>query len=225
MIAAVRLHRMIGAASLLLLGVVLAGCTGFDCPCRDAPTAVAPAVADCTVARPDSPLTPEQAQAAFNCIAPSLYAGYGASRHVAARLFADWPVVSGPFRSAELGGRHVVVHAHPRMLAGPDDTVPARDRGLPIGGMLAAASFTVEGDGAVRPGPLTLIEKMNRGFTGAAGNWRYTEIAPDGAVVAVTEGGNADALAVCPGCAHDEADRLAAALMRGGVGEEATATE
>ena len=71
---------------------------------------------------------------------------------------------------------------------------------LPVGSIVAKDSFVVERDGSVQPGPLFVMEKMAQGFNYVSGDWRYSQIMPDGVVFGETRGEAADRVAFCIGC-------------------------
>jgi len=110
-----------------------------------------------------------------------------------------------PYISATHGRRYVNNYANARGAAYGRFEAAGR---LPVGALIAKDSFTVTEDGAIAPGPLFLMEKMPRGFNYASGDWRYAVVMPDGSVLGVTRGENAEAVEYCVGChlaaeAHD----------------------
>lgn len=153
---------------------------------------------------------------AYRCIAPSLMAGYGQSRHVIARTFSAWETASDiPFVSEDVGQHYVMVFANDRALE--HEKTLWLDRGMPIGATLVAVGFSVDSDGVLRAEPLLIYEKMNIGFDTGRGNWRKTLIAPNGTLIGVTNGAGAENVRVCDDCSAGTADRLYLALLNGGV--------
>ena len=71
---------------------------------------------------------------------------------------------------------------------------------LPVGSVLAKDSFSISKSGEILPGPLFLMEKMEAGFNPKSGDWRYTEILPDGSVLGTTKGDNAGNVNYCVSC-------------------------
>ena len=161
-------------------------------------------------------LTPAEARAAYDCMAPRLHAAYSQSGHALARIYPDFPIpVDSPYVAELLDGRYVQVHANDRALR--RDLTLFLDRDMQVGSILAAPSFTVGPDGILEPGPLTLIEKMGQAFTGPLGNYRYTLIEPDGTITGATNGYGGAQLTICSGCAAKESDRFFLALLNGGA--------
>ena len=234
--------KTVGLSALLAAATALAGCTDLmkdetvshavpDKPSAFVPAPVEPVALEdglvatapgadgtavCTVAGGDAGLTEVQAQAAFACLAGGLTATFADSSHHLARQFAAWTRVDrAPFKVAALDGRYAAVYANPRALTA--DTVRVGlDRAFAAGSTLAIPSFSVAGDGTVEPGPLYLVEKMQPGFDPLRGNWRYTRIATDGTIEAVSNGRNADTITLCAECTHEDADRLYLSLLNNG---------
>jgi len=59
---------------------------------------------------------------------------------------------------------------------------------MPKGSVLAKDSFGIKHNGAVEPGPLFVMEKMNKGYNKSSGDWKFTIIMPDGNVAGTTKG-------------------------------------
>lgn len=71
---------------------------------------------------------------------------------------------------------------------------------MPPGTILVKDSFTATADGAIFAGPMFIMEKMEAGFNGDSGDWRYTMVMPDGSVFGRTGGENAGNVAFCIRC-------------------------
>lgn len=163
-----------------------------------------------------SDLSPEEASAAYDCVADEIEKTMAASPHAVARLFPTWRRIDGPpFHESFLGGRYSVVYANDQVET-ETDAGAFVDRGIAVGGILATPSFVVGDAGIVSPGPMVLAEKMPRGFTSAFGNYRYTIIDAAGQVKAATNGANRELIALCERCTDQGADRLFVALLSGG---------
>lgn len=168
-------------------------------PC--APCAAADPCAPCAPCAPaaDVELTAAEAQAAYDCLLDEMLQGYAQSGLDVAAAYPDWPRFSErPYVSATHGGRYVQNYA---------DAVAAEPYGrfeeigeMPAGGTIAKPSFVAHPDGRLAPGPLFLMEKMEAGFNPDSGDWRYTLINPDGAVVGVTNGPGSENVEFCAGC-------------------------
>ncbi len=104
-----------------------------------------------------------------------------------AREYGSWlNVASSPYQSATHGSRYVNNYADPH----GDYRYERYEKAgtMPLGSVLAKDSFAVRPDGKVSVGPLFLMEKMNKGFNKASGDWRYTMIMPNGKVAGMTRG-------------------------------------
>lgn len=165
----------------------------------------------------DTPeLSPEEATAAYDCVADEIENTMAASPHAVARLFPSWRRIDGPpFHESFLGGRYSVVYANDQVET-ETEAGAFVDRGIAVGGILATPSFVIDATGIVSPGPMVLTEKMPRGFTSAFGNYRYTIIDAAGQVKAATNGANRELIALCERCTDQGADRLFIALLNGG---------
>lgn len=128
----------------------------------------------------------------------AMTAAYRMSDHASTQSYQDWDRYNtSPYRSATHGKRFVNNFANKLAKAygkyegsGP----------LPQGSLLAKDSFTVTKEGRVSPGPLFLMEKMNKGFKPASGDWKYTMIMPDGSFFGETNGEGADQVEFCITC-------------------------
>jgi hypothetical protein len=150
--------------------------------------------------RPGNPpvptLTEAELAALMPCVRPQLVAAFRASESPAARAYGSWQIyTSQPFGSEH--GSYLEIVANDRAAA----FGRFEDAGvLPEGAIIAKPHFSVAGDGAVRRGPLLLMEKMRSGFSPATGDWRFTMVAPNGAIAGETAGRNAGAVEFCIEC-------------------------
>ncbi len=122
---------------------------------------------------PDSQdITPAEALAAFECIAPRMQTAYAASGHRLASSYSQWHLRNGPpFRAVRLERHYVSVYVNDHAF---DDSPYMLERRVPIGAAVALPSFIVDESGVVQIDPLLLLEKMPRGFDSQRGNWRYS---------------------------------------------------
>ncbi|MDF1749610.1 MAG: hypothetical protein P1V34_12135 [Alphaproteobacteria bacterium] len=158
----------------------------------------------------------EQLEAAYECFEPRLLEGYAHSKHIIARIFGSWERASDyPFIYDQIGDQYLVVYGNERAVG--EQTTVWLDRKLPIGATVVAAGFKVDEQGVLSAAPAMIYEKMLNGYTLARGNWRQTQIAPDGDIIGVTNGPGADNLTVCADCAARSADRLYLAMLNDGV--------
>lgn len=167
---------------------------------------------DGTVAR--SP-TPDALEDAYDCLEGWLLDSYAQSKHVVPALIEDWERASyAPFKMEQIADRYLVIYGNERAV-GEEETVWL-DRDMPIGAIVAAAGFTIDGEGRAIPAPLFIYEKMSNGYLFGRGNWRQTLIEPDGTIAAVTKGPGAEQLTACADCGARAADRMYLALLNDG---------
>jgi hypothetical protein len=153
-------------------------------------------------------LTPAEAEEIYRQLVDELVAGYAPSDDPAARDYRGWRRYnSAPYLSATHGNLYInnyvneVGRAYGRF----------ENAGiLPVGAIIAKDSFVVDRNGEVRPGPLFIMEKMAKGFNYVSGDWRYTQIMPDGEVFGTTQGEGAERVEFCIGChlAVEQQDHL-----------------
>ncbi len=156
-------------------------------------------------------LPPTVAGSAYNCLRDKMK--YAKSGHPLAEQFQSWSRLdSAPFLSKVHGNRYVAVYANDRAL-----TTLSADAAAPIhsGVALATPTFSLTEDGTLEPGPLFILEKMQKGFSTTSGNWRYTLIGPEGDIIGVTKGQHGEDITFCADCSRKSADAVYLALLRG----------
>lgn len=170
---------------------------------------------------PGYDLTPEEAEAAYACLEPQLTALYGQSGHALATRWQAWERLEQPpiLVQDAFGMRWLVVYGNDRVIKGrPLEGFV--DREFVVGAVLGMPSFTVTDEGVAEPGPLFLVEKMPRGFSGPYGNWRFTEIPAASRDIRpqISRGGK-DAVEpiVCADCTARGLDAVYLTLVRGGT--------
>lgn len=147
-------------------------------------------------------LSPDEAEAIYLALRDEMRSRYARSRLPAALAYMDWTrYSSAPYKSVTHGRTYLHNYAN--------DIARAYGRyekagTLPVGSVLAKDSFMVNAAGEILPGPLSLMEKMPAGFNPASGDWRYTHILPDGSVLGITNGENAEHVTYCVPC-HQKA--------------------
>ena len=151
----------------------------------------------------------QEALAIYEQVVDAMVDAYTLSDDPVARDYRSWTRYSRtPYESATHGSRYVNNYAN-RTASAYGDYEQAGT--LAVGSILAKDAFTVTADGAVFPGPLAIMEKMEAGFNLASRDWRYSEIMPDGSLVGMTNGFNSEGVAFCITChetAGDEQDHL-----------------
>lgn len=186
-----------------------------------------PAEATPAVLLPGYDLSPEEAEAAYACIAPELQALYAASGHALAERWTRWERLEQPpiLVPDAFGMRWLVVHGNDRAIKGrPFEGY--MDREFVVGATLAMPSFTVSEDGVVAASPLYIVEKMQRGYSGPYGNWRFTEIPtePRETRPQISRGGkDAPEPVICTDCTARGLDAIYLTLVQGGTAPAADA--
>jgi hypothetical protein len=153
-------------------------------------------------------LAPAEAEEIYRQLVDELVAGYAPSDHPAARDYRGWRRYnSAPYLSATHGNLYINNYVNEAGRAyGRFENAGV----LPVGAIIAKDSFVVERSGEVRPGPLFVMEKMPKGFNYVSGDWRYTQIMPDGEIFGETHGEGAERVSFCIGChlAVEQQDHL-----------------
>ncbi len=153
-------------------------------------------------------LAPAEAEETYQQLVDELIAGYAPTDHPAARDYRNWRRYnSAPYLSATHGNLYINNYVNEAGRAyGSFENAGI----LPVGAIIAKDSFVVERNGEVRPGPLFIMEKMPKGFNYVSGDWRYTQIMPDGVFFGETLGEDAERVAFCIGChlAVEQQDHL-----------------
>ncbi len=147
-------------------------------------------------------LTAAEAEAIYQILRDDMRDRYALSELASAADYLDWTrYTTAPYKSVTHGRAYLNNYAN--------DVAKAYGRYeragvLPEGSVLAKDSFMVKKNGDVLPGPMALMEKMASGFNPDSGDWRYTQILPDGSILGTTNGENAEYVAFCMPC-HQKA--------------------
>tara|TARA_Y100000588_G_scaffold115373_1_gene126455 strand:+ start:48 stop:665 length:618 start_codon:yes stop_codon:yes gene_type:complete len=147
-------------------------------------------------------------EALYQKIQSRLQSGYGLSGFSVTKGYRRWARANtAPYRSATHGRRFVnnFVNAKAKSYLRYE-----KSGTLPVGAVIAKDSFVVAKDGSLMPGPLFIMEKMEKGFSYVSGDWRYSMIMPDGSFFGETNGENADRVEFCIGyhLAREKQDHL-----------------
>ena len=144
----------------------------------------------------------------YSIARPSLGRGYAASDHPIAQSYLAWRRLNRAPYLSSTHGNHYINNYYNDAAAGyakHEEGVP-----LPQGAIIAKDSFAVTESGSILLGPLFVMEKMPEGFNYVSGDWRYTQINPDGEFFGETHGDGAERVEYCIGChlAAEERDHL-----------------
>jgi len=143
-------------------------------------------------------LSPKQAEALYQSNWRQLAKSYSRSGDKTARDYTNWRRAnSAPYPSFSHGRRFLNNYLNPKAKAYLNYKGASI---LPTGAVIAKDSFAVGENGEFIAGPLFVMEKMPPGFNYVSGNWRYTTIAPDGALVGRTNGKNSGGMKFCISC-------------------------
>ncbi|MCH7693206.1 MAG: cytochrome P460 family protein [Proteobacteria bacterium] len=174
-------------------------------PCS--PCAAKKACAPCAPCGPCGPcgpaaaaeITPAEARAAYKCLIGEMTASYAKAGLKTVSGYTGWTRVNtSPYQSATHGNRYVNNYADKH--AAQRYTKFEKAGLMPAGSVIAKDSFAVRPDGSTAVGPLFVMEKMTAGFSPKTGNWRYTLIMPNGAVIGTTKGKGAASVKFCAEC-------------------------
>ncbi len=123
---------------------------------------------------------------------------YKLSREPHVDDYTRWPrYVTAPYLTAAHGNRYHTIYARSaeRRYGRYEQA-----GGMPAGTVVAKDSFSVSSDGRVHPGPLSMMEKLTPGSSPETGDWRFTEIMPDGSVYGSSTGPLKENVAHCVAC-------------------------
>jgi hypothetical protein len=136
-------------------------------------------------------MTPEQAQAVYDCLKDGLYKGYNKNAKAKegkgnlatyAKDFRDWTVAAKfPAAPGFHGSRFLMTYVNS---VGADEYLKYKDENvnIPAGTVIAKESFKIgtKGKGKARKGPLFLMEKLAAGTSPKTMDWQYTGVLPNG---------------------------------------------
>lgn len=153
-------------------------------------------------------LKPKEAIEIYNIIVSALKAGYERSGHPVAGMYQGWKRYNtAPYLSMSHGNHYLNNYANSTAKAyGAFEAAGT----MPVGSIIAKDSFTVTTSRGIVLGPLFISEKMPSGFNYVTGDWKYTEILPDGTVLGETNGEGAERVEYCIAChlAAEKQDHL-----------------
>ncbi len=113
--------------------------------------------------------------------------------------FTNWKIFnSSTYLSETHGGRYLNNYANEIAAStyGKYEDVTQ----MPVGSVVVKDGFAVNSSGQTGLSPLFVMEKMKTGFNKETGDWRYTMIMPNGAVVGTTNGKGSASVQFCADC-------------------------
>lgn len=186
-------------------------CAAASCeanPCAANPCAANP----CAAAAPPPEVTDEELQALYECLmqtaeqqadvqsdADIVQIGWSQSELAEGREFASWANFAiAPYISFTHGERFATNHAN--AIAAERYGMYESDAPMPAGGIVAKPTFSINQNGEALWETLFLMEKAQAGVSPETNNWLYSAIMPDGSVMGVTMGTNANRVDFCAAC-------------------------
>lgn len=164
--------------------------------------------ASCNAGKAGEDLSLGEAAAIYDCLKDKMVKGYqkGGKRWIPAEYvngYRDWKAAStGPAAPGVHGGRFLMTYVND---AGFEAyTQYAEGVEMPVGTLIAKESFTVNGKGKAKAGPLFIMEKVAEGASPETGDWHYMMVSPKGAPQAV------NVVSACHDChsGYEEQDYL-----------------
>ncbi|MGX1500783.1 hypothetical protein ACSSV1_005852 [Labrenzia sp. MBR-25] len=155
--------------------------------------------AECGLDKPGDELTEEDATKIYDCLSDDLHAGYkaGDKRWIPQSYVDDyrsWERVSTfPAAPGFHDGRFLVTYVN-SIGAGEYLKYAEENVHIPAGTLIAKESFAVDDQGAVKKGPLFIMEKVVEGKSPDTDDWYYMMVSPQGNPVAV------DVMTACSEC-------------------------
>lgn len=142
--------------------------------------------------------SPEEALALYDIVSSALQAGYARSGHAVAAMYQTWRRYNSvPYLSRAHGNHYLNNYANP--IAKNYGAFEQAGK-LPVGSIIAKDSFSVTESGEILLGSLFVMEKMPEGFNYVTGDWRYTQIQPEGVLFGETKGEGSDRVEYCIAC-------------------------
>lgn len=158
--------------------------------------------------RQPSELNPAEAARVYDLIRGALQKGYGSSGFEGADTYQDLRRYNtAPYESAAHGNHYLNNYAND--IAARYGEFERAGK-LPVGSILFKDSFSVARSREIIIGPLFIMRKMEAGFNWVTGDWQYIQIQPDGEVLGMTKGKNAERVEYCIAChlAREQYDHL-----------------
>jgi len=146
--------------------------------------------ASCTAGKAAEDMTAAEAQAVYECLEGAMYENYnkGGKRWIPAEIVRDyrnWKLANtAPAAPGFHGERFLMTWVNP---VGYDAYTEFREEDvtIPAGTIIAKESFDVAENGEARPGPLFIMQKVEKGRSPETMDWYYMMVSPKGAPVAV----------------------------------------
>ena len=136
---------------------------------------------DCSVDKDAWDLTADEVDAVYACVSDALAAGYAAGDNPVAAEYRDWAVTATrPGLHGAHSERFLLTFVNEIGAEAYMSYEISEDFTMPVGSVIAKESFKFRDTGAVRRGPLFIMEKVAAGEADEYGNWVYSGVQPDG---------------------------------------------
>lgn len=144
-------------------------------------------------------LSGKRAEQVYRAIQPALREAYLESGDLVGAAYQKWKRFNTvPYRSSVHGERFV--NNFVNEIAAESYGRFEKISSMPAGSVVVKDSFAVTEKGAIKAGPLFLMEKKEKGWNPATLDWLFMAIKEDGAVLGATRGTNAGAVQFCASC-------------------------
>ena len=114
----------------------------------------------------------------YECIKEDLYGAYAKAGHEIGANLRDWKVTQTGIGPSFAGHGNRFLKTYSNDIA-YDEYIKWRDEGgftLPVGSVLAKASWKVNKEGKPQKGPLLIMTKLAKGEANEFGNWLYSGV-------------------------------------------------
>ncbi|MEP3266408.1 MAG: cytochrome P460 family protein [Hyphomicrobiales bacterium] len=114
----------------------------------------------------------------YECIQEDLYGAYAKAGHEIGANLRDWKVTQTGIGPSFAGHGNRFLKTYSNDIA-YDEYIKWRDEGgfaLPVGSVLAKASWKVSKEGKPQKGPLLIMTKLAKGEADEFGNWLYSGV-------------------------------------------------
>lgn len=143
-------------------------------------------------------LEPDEAAQIYDVVREALQKGYRLSDDSIADEYQSWTRYNtAPYLSVTHGNHYLNNYANATAQAYGRFEQAGK---MPVGSIIAKDSFTVTESREIVLGPLVIMEKMPQGFNYVSGDWKYTQIQPDGTLLGETNGRGSERVDYCIGC-------------------------
>lgn len=142
------------------------------------PTTIHAQDAACTFPKAPDDFEQEEIDKLYECIKEKLYGGYAKAGHEIGANLQSWKVTQTGIGPSFAGHGNRFLKTYSNDIAF-DEYIKWRDEGefaLPVGSVLAKASWKVNKKGEPQRGPLLIMTKVAKGEADEFGNWLYTGV-------------------------------------------------